>query len=137
MIKKMAWVALVLWLVVIALVATGHGAISKKPSNDNAFGAVIDFSNPNTYKEGNVVAMAYLEGDQGIVARIQPVGTYTLFTEDILFCGAPVEQFIGKSNPIVLTYETKAHRTVQGVGCHVLKHVDEIKASKDLHDIQP
>jgi hypothetical protein len=59
--------------------------------------------------------------------RIQPLATYSLFTEDILLCGVPADKFIGKSNPLVLTYKTKASRLVQGIGCHDLVRVDEMK----------
>jgi hypothetical protein len=63
---------------------------------------------------------------------LQPTGTYQLFTEDVLLCKQPVEMFIGKKNPMVITYETRAHKTVQGIGCHELKRVDELKGDNDF-----
>lgn len=81
--------------------------------------------NPFTYKAGTVNVSGNLEN--GLVLRIQPIGTYTLFTEDILICGRPADLFQGKTNPLVLTYRTKANRTIDSVGCHELVHVDSLK----------
>lgn len=110
---------------IFSLLYTGHSeaAISKKK---NSVGFVQYTDNPYTYKAGAVITGFDIEG-KGIVLRIQPTGTYHLFTEDLLFCGDPVEMVEGKHNPVVLTYETVAHRTIQGVGCHRLVNVMEIK----------
>lgn len=105
-----------------------HCAIAKK--HDNSLGVVMSFDNPMSYKAGSVVAMAYVEN--GLVVRIQPIGTYVLFTEDLTFCGASVEKFMGKTNPMVLTYRTKASRTIEGVGCHDLTNVSSLQTAKEL-----
>jgi hypothetical protein len=124
-----------LGLTVIALLVlakTAHCATTSSIKHGNSLGAVIDFTNPNRDVEGQVQAVAYVgTGDhKGLVLRIQPRGTFSLFTEDLLFCGAPVDLFIGKTNPMVLTYENIAHTMVEGIGCHVLKSVDEVKTQE-------
>jgi hypothetical protein len=86
--------------------------------------------NPYTYKAGAITTVSRVDG--ALVVRMQPTGTYALFTEDIMLCdyvngGDIVNAFIGKKNPMVLTYGTQAHRTVQGVGCHQLVRVDELR----------
>ncbi len=81
--------------------------------------------NPFTYKAGSVSVSGNME--EGIVLRVQPIGTYALFTEDILICGHPAELFAGKTNPLVLTYRTRASKMIQSIGCHELVHVDSLK----------
>lgn len=111
-----------------------HCATTSSIKHGNSLGATISQDNPNTYREGAVLAVAYVgsQGHEGLVVRIQPRGTYALFTEDLLICGAPIEKFEGKTNPMVLVYETVAHSSVEGVGCHQLKIVDEVKATHEL-----
>lgn len=122
-------------LLIVALLALmllpAHGATTSNVKK-NATGYVAYVGNPYTYKEATVTAVAYVgsKNHTGIVVRLQPRGTYSLFTEDILFCGAPVEMFIGKQNPMVLTYETVAHSSVEEIGCHRLVSVDEVKVTK-------
>ena len=84
--------------------------------------------NPYTYKAGSVVNAEYVDG--GVVIRVQPLGTYELFTEDILFCGEILGRFSGKHNPLLLTYKIKASHLVQGIGCHDLVRVDELQEGK-------
>lgn len=87
--------------------------------------------NPYTYKVGTVGNVDFVEG--GIVIRVQPLATYSLFTEDILLCGRLEElakMFEGKRNPLVLTYRTRASHTVEGIGCHTLVRVDELKGQQ-------
>lgn len=94
----------------------------------NSLGTVQYQDNPFTYKVGKVSAVGFV--DDSVTLRIQPLATYGLFTEDILICdrinAAPL--FEGKSNPLVLTYKTRDTRIVQGIGCHTLVRVDEMKA---------
>lgn len=114
----------------LLLTSFSFGAVSKKP-NTNSLGVVQYNDNPNTYKEGNIVSAAYVE-DNGVVVRIQPRGTFALFTEDVLFCAGAAEKLSSKHNPLVLTYGTQAHHTIQGLGCHELRSVDEVKDKKEF-----
>lgn len=86
--------------------------------------------NPYTYKVGDITDAVSVQYGKGLVLRIQPAYTYSLFTEDILFCGVPLGLFQGKTNPMVLTYKTQASRMINGVGCHELIHVDQIKTKE-------
>lgn len=118
----------ILWLCVGTIV----GEFTPQPKkHDNSLGAVISYDNPLTYKEGSVSAATYVK-DNALVVRIQPRGTFSLFTEDILLCPGAADKLSTKHNPLVLVYETQAHRVVEGVGCHELKFVDEIKTEKGL-----
>lgn len=129
-VKIGAWI--VLTLLVLLILVSGFSlkanAATTASVKHNATGFLPYTGNPMSYKEGNVIAAAVL--DKGLVLRIQPRGTYSLFTEDILFCSASVEKLIGKENPVVLTYETVAHTMVEGIGCHTLVSVDEVKTTK-------
>jgi hypothetical protein len=114
----------------LLLTLFSSAAISKKP-NTNSLGTVQYQNNPYTYKAGALTAAAFV-GDGGVVIRIQPRGTFSLYTEDILFCAGAVELVGTKRNPLVLTYETQAHHMIEGIGCHKLIYVDEIKNVKEL-----
>ena len=122
MIKYLVFVLIIL----AAFVASGRCAVSKKP-NGNSLGVVQYQNNPLTYKEGNIVEAAYVSSDKAVVIRIQPRGTYGLFTEDILLCSGAAAKLNGKSNPLVISYQTQSHHLVEGVGCHELMYVDEVK----------
>jgi hypothetical protein len=89
-----------------------------------------DETNPYTYLEGAVVDAARV-GD-GINLRIQPRGTYGLFTENVLLCDMNNvgRRFAGKGGLVVLTYETQARRMIEGVGCHELRSVDQIQEER-------
>ena len=111
---------------VIALLSVMCWAKTTKPQT-NALGAVVPQDNPFTYKVGKVIGVG--TPDNAVVLRVQPLATYSLYTEDILFCDRKkvVSMFVGKRNPFILTYKTQASRLVQGVGCHYLVRVDEMR----------
>lgn len=119
---------LLLYLLLITLLS--FGVVSKKP-NTNSLGALQYQNNPYTYLEGSITGAAYVE-DHALVVRIQPRGTFMLFTEDLLFCKGADDKIRGKQSPVVLTYETKAHHLVEGIGCHALLSVDEVKDTKGV-----
>jgi hypothetical protein len=122
---------LIVLLIVLALVAIGRCATNPKKSNTTCWlpeGCVTQFTeNPYTYKVGALTNASIIGDNEGVVVRIQPLATYSLFTEDLLLCGVPADMFLNKGNPLVLTYKTKASKTVQGIGCHELVRVDEMK----------
>lgn len=126
-----AAIALILFTLAVLLIGfTGfaHGAVSKK--HGNSLGVVQYQSNPFTYIEGSI-SNASLVGT-GVNLRLQPRGVYSLFTQEILFCDydTVAEKFAGKHGLVVLTYETVAHRSIEGIGCHDLRSVDEIKEER-------
>jgi hypothetical protein len=124
--------AFVIWvmLTVILLGKTAHCATTSAKKHNNSIGALMYVNNPYTYIAGSVTAGFAVE--QNLVLRVQPLSTYSLFTQDLLFCDSPVELLDGKSNPVVLVYETVSHRAVEGIGCHNLVRVEELKS-----DVQP
>ncbi len=126
-----ASIALALFLLsvmLIGLAGFAHGAVSKK--HDNSLGIVQYQTNPFTYVEG-IISNVSLVGT-GVNLRLQPRGVYSLFTQEILLCDYDnvAEKFTGKRGLMVLTYETVAHRSIEGIGCHSLRSVDEIKEEK-------
>ena len=119
------------WLLLTAILfasATLYGVVSK---HHNSLGVVSYESNPYTYKIGSVIAGFDIDDGKGTVIRLQPLATYNLFSEDILFCGDPTDTFDGLHNPVAITYETMVHRTVRGIGCHELIRADELKDKKE------
>ena len=109
----------------------GFGHCTTTSSRSNSIGTVQYQENPFTYKVGSVVgAFEVKNSAPDMVVRVQPLATYSLFTEDILICGEPVDMLQGKKNPLVLTYETVAHRTIEGIGCHRLVGIDEVKEAR-------
>jgi hypothetical protein len=102
-----------------------HASVTTK--HGNSLGVVQYQDNPYMYKAGAVIAGYAVDNGKALVLRIQPIGTYSLFTEDILICNYPIEMLASKMNPMVLTYRTRASKMIQGIGCHELVHVDELK----------
>ncbi len=118
------YAALLFMFVAAVAILTGHAATSSK--HDNAIGSIQYFDNPNIYQVGKAVGLAYVGQSKAFTVRIQPLATYSLFTEDVLLCEG-AELFAGKENPLVLTYRRQASRLIDGVGCHTLVRVDEMK----------
>lgn len=114
-------------LLSFSLLYTGYSEAAISRGSHNALGVLSYQINPYTYEAGAVLAGYDIENGKGLILRVQPMGTYNVFSEDILFCGNPIGMLDGKHNPLVLTYKTVAHRTIRGVGCHELIKVNEIK----------
>jgi hypothetical protein len=117
-------VVIIIFVLLFAFVSLMHGSVA---GPRNSLGVAIYEDNPLTYKAGTVVDGAIVGNHEALSIRIQPTGTYALFTESILFCGTPGHMFDSKSSPLVLVYETQAHRRVDGVACHNLVIVGELK----------
>jgi hypothetical protein len=124
---KILWLEFITLGVLLGLLASyGHCAISKK--HDNSIGSLMYEDNPMSYVAGSVRSIAYVDGGKAISVRVQPIGTYSLYTDEKLFCGSNVvERFRNVANPMVLTYRTKASRLIESVGCHELVSVDGLK----------
>jgi hypothetical protein len=114
-------------LTLLVLLYTGLTEAAISTHGKNSLGAIIYQDNPFTYKAGAIVKGVDVDEGAGLNLEIQSVGTYSLFTEWVLLCGSPVDALNGKKNPMVIAYETVAHRTVEGIGCHNLVKVYEIK----------
>jgi hypothetical protein len=126
-----AAIALVLFLLAVLTIgftAFAHGAVGKK--HDNSLGVIQYQTNPFSYVEGSISNVSLV--GTGTNLRLQPRGVYSLFSQEILLCDYDkvAEKFAGKHGLMVLTYETVAHRTIQGIGCHDLRSVDEVKEER-------
>jgi hypothetical protein len=129
--KAYGWFGIILLLVVIIFaLSTAQCAVSKKPQQ-NALGFLQYEDNPYVYLEGNINAAAYVD-KEAVVIRMQPRGTYALFTQDVLLCPGAAELINNKSNPMVIVYERTAHQLIDGVGCHELRFVDEVTKKKEI-----
>lgn len=113
--------------VVFLLTSAAHCAVGKKQSN--SLGVPMFQDNPNTYLYASVLGGSYVRSQQdklGTVVRFQPAHTYSLYTSDILFCGEIGERF-NVRGPVVVTYKTQAKEAIDGIGCHTLVSIDEVK----------
>jgi hypothetical protein len=127
-------------VVIMCFVTPGHCSVGKKSDTTCWLpeGCVTQYQdNPLTYKAGKLVDVSRVgkpdnEQTQGINLRIQSLGTYELFTENLLLCGFPIDKFKGKGDFILLTYETVSHRAVDGVACHTLIRVDNIEETSEV-----
>jgi hypothetical protein len=117
-------------MLLACLVGQGHCTTTAK--HHDSIGVVMQQTNPNSYLAGNVtnVEFAGKPENYGMVVRVQPLKTYTLYTEELCFCGDPSELFAGHHNPMVLVYETKSHHMVEGIGCHELQGVRDVLPEK-------
>lgn len=131
---KASEIACIVWALItaVAFLCIGAYCTTTKKTHGDSIGVLMTQDNPMSYKAGSVIAVAYVAKDKGLVVRMQPIGTYGLFTEDILFCYVPVEKFLNKTNPMVLTYRTKADRMVENIGCHELISVDSLKPKEKI-----
>jgi hypothetical protein len=126
-----AAIALILFLLSVVLIGFSgfaYGAVGKK--HGNSLGVIQYETNPFTYVEGSLSNVSLV--GTGVNLRLQPRGVYSLFTQEILFCDYDnvAEKFAGKRGLMVLTYETVAHRSIEGIGCHDLRSVDEVKEER-------
>ena len=103
-----------------------HGKTTAPPKN--SLGAIVYTDNPFIYKAGAILEATNVHDNLNL--RVNPLGTYQLFDENILICGLPIELFEGKVNPVVLTYTRSAPRMVDGVACHQLVRVDNMEKAQ-------
>ena len=130
--KQFGLPMLIVFAILILLVTCGpaHGAVTTR--HENSLGIPMYVSNPLMYMAGSLAtnqdAVSTVDGNLNV--RINPLGTYMLYDESVLFCGLPVDKFQGVTEPFVMAYERVARRTVQGVGCHALISVHSLKTEK-------
>jgi len=122
--KVAAWVIIFAAFVFGLLVARAFG--EPVPNRPNSLGVTDVYVNPNTYTLALPLAASVMDGATSV--RFQPFATAALYDETVLFCGDDVpEQFAGTRGPVVIIYETRAHKMFHGVACHTLKAVFEVK----------
>jgi hypothetical protein len=110
---------------VLAVVLIVAGLASPAKERPNSLGAPQFFDNPYTYLFGLPIEGKYVDGNLNL--RVQPYATAELFDVSVLFCGDVAVAFEGRKGPLVITYRTQAGRMVQGIGCHELVSVFEVK----------
>ena len=118
-------IALALAFLVIAavMIATGNASVPK--SRPNSLGVAQFYNNPYTYLFGLPIEGKYVDGNLNV--RFQPYASADLFDESILFCGDASGKFKGKKGPLVITYRIQSGHMVQGIGCHEIFSVFEVK----------
>jgi hypothetical protein len=104
--------------------------VTTKPQ-ENSLGALQYDENPYLYEAVQTIAEV-TEVDGNMNFRVNPIGTYMLYDDNILLCGLPTDDFNGIQEPFLMTYERVAHIGVHGVGCHRLIRVDNIVTKKGL-----
>ena len=119
-------------LLTVLLSMSAHCATSAPKRGDNSLGVVVSQDNPYMYNMGAVrrgVIMNY--GDRDFTSiEFAPVGGRLIFPENILFCGNHEQELYDLAQAhkvIVLMYERESHLQLQGIGCHELVGVYEVK----------
>jgi hypothetical protein len=119
--------AALITLILLLTSGYGHASTTSTAHGQNTFGALIYNHNPNTYLAGSILDYAIVGQSEGLSMRVKPLATYMLFDENVLFCGVPADKINGHENPMVLVYERVDHRMIDGVGCHDLLEVRDVK----------
>jgi hypothetical protein len=129
--KNCVWILALIAAVFALIMLVGEVVLAdiKPPNRPNSVGVDETYQNPNTYLLALPVDGQILDGRFTNI-RFQPYATAALFDQTVLFCGDVTEQFDGKRGPVVLTYLTQASGMYQGVGCHTLLSVFEVKGGK-------
>jgi hypothetical protein len=124
MIKIAAWFLLIL-AVLFALgfcTMLAHGSVAHR--RPNSLGVSPFYTNTNTYLFAVPIDAQRLDGV--MVIRFQPYNTMELYDESVLFCGDVSNFFLGKSGPMVITYDRVGHRLFRGLACHDIVSVFEV-----------
>jgi hypothetical protein len=114
------WLLILAMLIIMPMIAA-HAVVTTTSKHSNSLGVVQYTENPVQYLEASIVGGS-IHGDFTTV-RFQPVGTYTLFTEDVTFCGDQSEKFNGKMGAVVLAFSKVQHHR----DCYDLYSVHEVK----------
>lgn len=123
--KKLAAGVIIVTAIIFAFaVARAFGSIPQP--RPNSLGVHELYSNPNTYLVATPVEGRILDGRFTNI-RFQPYAAPLLFDESILFCGDVTEKFDGMIGSLAVTFRTQASGRYQGVGCHELVSVFEVK----------
>jgi hypothetical protein len=126
--RKSALILLAIFMLVTILVLCGRGHCMTTSKHQDRISVIVEQTNPNSFIAGSVTNVEFAGNPEnyGMVVRVQPLKSYILYTEDILLCGNPSDEFAGHRNPMVLVYETQSHHMVEGIGCHELRAVRDV-----------
>lgn len=120
--------------IVLCLVIGAHGEVPSGARHTNETGAVIEYTNPLMYNMGIIVDADLVRTDKRVATnlRLQPFGTFELYTEQVLLCGQPddalLDVLLHPPAPVVLAYKKQAHEMVQGVACHEFEAIFPVGA---------
>ena len=123
MVGKKIKALVTLLLFVLGFGAFAHGSTTK--ARPNSLGVEEVFYNPYAYLLALPVDGTVMDGVSSI--RFKPYGTPELYDESILFCGEVTKEFDGKQGVLVIVYEKVGHRLHEGLACHELESVFEVK----------
>ena len=79
---------------------------------------------------GIITDGSVIRSNKGRVAvnlRVQPYGTFELYTEEVLLCGEPTDALRHASGAIVLVYKRVSHELIDGVACHEFDDVFHVE----------
>ena len=113
--------------VVVALVFEAHGSPSRPKTGEPGIGET--YQNPQTYLLALPVDGKILDGRFTNI-RFQPYGAALFDEPSILFCGNVADEFVRTAGVIVVAYKTQASGRYQGIGCHELTGVFELKGAQ-------
>jgi hypothetical protein len=120
--------ALTFMLIAAVLIATGHASTTRP--RPNTLGVAQFYDNPYAYLLALPVDGQVLEGKYTNI-RFAPYAAPDLFVQSILFCGDVTPMFDGKTGVLAVTYRAQASRLYQGVACHEILSVFQVKAKED------
>lgn len=131
--KAFIWAGIGAILLAMALMggSLAHGMTSGPRRTDNSLGVLISEDNPFTYNMGIVAhgeIITDAKGREYTAIRFAPYGVPVLMFQDILLCDNQADSLMEhKLKVVVLTYERRAHTMANGVGCHELMDINEVK----------
>jgi len=108
-------------LMLLSILSHASGTV---PNRRNSLGISEVYNNSNTYLLALPIAGQEVEGGYNI--RFWPYNTPSLYDETVFFCDIG-DKFDGKTGPLVIVYETRAHQAHSGIGCHELRAVFQTK----------
>jgi hypothetical protein len=118
-------------LVILFVLCVGCGFLHGEttPNRRNSLGISDVYENPNTYLFGLPVEGVDLDDGKYVSIRFKPYNTASLYDENVLFCdaGRTMEAFHSTEGPVIVTYQTVAHKMFKGIACHEIVSVFEVQ----------
>src|SRR5208282_2186956 len=131
--KPFLYGTLLFLLITSVLLAFGKASV-RGNARPNSVGVSETYQNPNTYLialpiDGQILSTGQVldRSSQFTNIRFSPLATAALYDETVLFCGDVTPMFKDKQGTVALVYRTQASGKFQGIGCHDLLGVYEIK----------
>lgn len=130
---------ILLSIVISAMISCGAAlcrGVEAPPARPNDLGVVLAPPDPNDVLVGSLIGGQEIQdgdGRIGIAIRVHPVATYALYDEGLFFCGNVIDQMVVagtlqlRPGNLVFIYRRSASRLINGVPCHALRAVLEVK----------